>query len=172
MRILFATDGSLHAKAALRTLIQRPWPKHTSVRVISVARPWPLIGDPMFTGAAIYVDHLIQEEHRAEAEVKECQLALLALASDFSVSTAVREGDPVECILEEALAWRADLIVLGAHGKGTLVSMVLGSVARGIADRAPCSVEIVRLSQLQHDVAGDHEQEHSEDLLQRDLRHA
>jgi len=67
-----------------------------------------------------------------------------ASRSDVSVHTAVRGGRAAEAILAEADAWRADLIVVGSHGKGSLERVLLGSVSTAVTARARCSVEVIR----------------------------
>jgi nucleotide-binding universal stress UspA family protein len=47
-------------------------------------------------------------------------------------------------LLDEAAAWKADLIVLGSHGKHGLERLVLGSVSETVAIHAHCSVEVIR----------------------------
>jgi nucleotide-binding universal stress UspA family protein len=49
-------------------------------------------------------------------------------------------------MLDGAAAWRADLIVVGSHGKTGLDRLLLGSVSEHIARHAPCSVEMVRMA--------------------------
>ena len=53
-------------------------------------------------------------------------------------------GDPVASIIEAARGWSADLVVIGSHGRGGVDRAILGSVAEGVARRAPCPVLIVR----------------------------
>jgi nucleotide-binding universal stress UspA family protein len=43
----------------------------------------------------------------------------------------------------EAAEWRADVVVLGTHGRRGLERLVLGSVAEGVARRAPVPVLLV-----------------------------
>jgi nucleotide-binding universal stress UspA family protein len=52
-------------------------------------------------------------------------------------------GNPADEILRCATGMRADVIVLGARRKTTLEQVLKGSVARKVADRAPCPVLIV-----------------------------
>jgi nucleotide-binding universal stress UspA family protein len=49
-------------------------------------------------------------------------------------------------ILDFAKDWKADLIVVGSHGRRGLTRFMLGSVAESIARHAHCSVWIVRKS--------------------------
>jgi len=58
---------------------------------------------------------------------------------------AVRRGNPVEQILEEANSTNADLIVMGTHGQGTLADAMMGSTARRVLRRSSVPVLVVRL---------------------------
>jgi nucleotide-binding universal stress UspA family protein len=61
----------------------------------------------------------------------------------FVTAASLRDGDPRQVIVDYAKECRADLIVLGSHGK-TGVDRMPGSVSDSVARHAPCSVEIVR----------------------------
>lgn len=58
--------------------------------------------------------------------------------------SAVRDGHLRAAIVDEARKWRADLIVLGSHGRTGITRLLLGSVAQSVVSHAPCSVEVVR----------------------------
>jgi len=60
-------------------------------------------------------------------------------------TVVVRRGNPVEQILEEAAASKADLIVMGTHGQGTLADAMMGSTARRVLRRSSVPVLVVRL---------------------------
>lgn len=50
------------------------------------------------------------------------------------IERAVRHGKAAEEIADEALAWGADLIVMGSHGHGKLYRKVMGSVCESVLD--------------------------------------
>ncbi|MEQ4721778.1 universal stress protein [Nonomuraea sp. B19D2] len=54
----------------------------------------------------------------------------------------VQSADPVNALTDASE--RADLLVVGSHGRGALGSMVLGSVSRGVLHHAHCPVAVVR----------------------------
>lgn len=62
---------------------------------------------------------------------------------DLKIETASWTA-PKEVIVDEAGRWRADLVVVGCHGYGSVKRFMLGSVSEAVAIHAPCSVEIVR----------------------------
>jgi nucleotide-binding universal stress UspA family protein len=65
----------------------------------------------------------------------------------FNVTTIAKEGDPKADVIDVAAEWRADLIMLGSHGRKGLDRFLVGSVSEAVALHAPCSVQIVRVSQ-------------------------
>jgi nucleotide-binding universal stress UspA family protein len=56
----------------------------------------------------------------------------------------LEQGDAVREILRVAAAVRADLIVMGTHGRGGLSRLLVGSVAEIVMRNAPCPVLTVR----------------------------
>jgi nucleotide-binding universal stress UspA family protein len=54
------------------------------------------------------------------------------------------EGGPIHEIVAFAERERVDLIVMGSHGRTGLARLLMGSVAEGVARRAPCPVLIVK----------------------------
>ena len=50
----------------------------------------------------------------------------------------------VAAIVERARKWRAQVIVLGSRGRGSLQSALLGSVSRDVMHAADCSVLVVK----------------------------
>lgn len=57
----------------------------------------------------------------------------------------VVDDDARDAILKAARALRADLIVIGTHGRRGLSRVLLGSVAEDVLRRAPCPVLAVRI---------------------------
>jgi len=59
-------------------------------------------------------------------------------------SVELKTGDPRTGIQEAAVRLRADLIVMGTHGRRGVSRLLLGSVAEHVARTAPCPVLLVR----------------------------
>ncbi len=56
----------------------------------------------------------------------------------------IRRGAAITVIEEEIAQWKADLVVVGAHGRGRMERVLLGSVSEGIVNALPCSVLVAR----------------------------
>ncbi len=62
-----------------------------------------------------------------------------------SGTTAVVAGSAADVIVQYAETIKAELIVVGTHGRSGLARLTLGSTAASVIESAPCSVLIVRL---------------------------
>ena len=143
MKILLAIDGSPPSEAAIEEIARRPWPTPSTVRILSVIQPYvPPATEIVLAGATLQE---IRERQLSEADglVKRATERITA-PGGLSVETAVVEGDPRTAIVDAADEWRADLIVVGSHGRTGLKRLMLGSVAQSVVAHAHCSVEIVR----------------------------
>lgn len=132
MRVLVASDGSPSARGAADLALSFPWPAGARVRG-AVA-----LGRAGWLGTQ-YRAAMIRELH-AQAEDLDRQLARRwPQAQVFEL-----HDSPAEAILNEARRFRADAIVLGWRGHGTFERLLAGSVSRAVAERAKCSVVVVR----------------------------
>ncbi len=59
-------------------------------------------------------------------------------------STEILFGNPARCIVTAATTNDADLIVMGTHGRGPVLHIVMGNVAERVVRTAPCPVLTVR----------------------------
>ena len=84
-----------------------------------------------------------------DAQRKWSEEALEARAGDLrqrgiKASWRLQAGVPFEAIVKVAEEERADLIVIGTHGRSGLNRVLLGSVAERVIRLAPCPVLTVR----------------------------
>ena len=64
--------------------------------------------------------------------------------ADVTITTEVLFGNPAKSIVEAAQVHQADLIVMGTHGHGAVMHVLLGNVAERVVRMAPCPVLTVR----------------------------
>lgn len=62
----------------------------------------------------------------------------------FDVEQRILVGTPAEEIVNEAKKEQVGVIVMGAHGKGVIEEIIIGSVSEKVLRRAPCPVLILR----------------------------
>lgn len=84
----------------------------------------------------------LEEHHRGRLDV-----ALAGWSAKFSEVTVhprLRRAMPVEAVVAEAEADKAQLIVVGSRGHGGFVGLLLGSVSQGLLHRdRPCPLVVV-----------------------------
>ncbi len=71
------------------------------------------------------------------------QRELWPLISSRSVEKVVRHGTAVATISQEVTDWRADLLVVGSHGKGWAQRLLLGSVTEQLLNHLPTSLLVI-----------------------------
>lgn len=144
MRILIAYDGSAGAEQSLRLADSVDWPANSTLRIASVIEPTLLfVGAPMTGGLEVpspEVDTQITEyqEELVSAAARSLQSA------DRTVESIVLRGRPATALLDEATRFRADLVMAGSRGRGTITSLLLGSVSAEVVDHARCPVLVSR----------------------------
>ena len=146
MKILLATDGSAHSKAAVKEVANRPFPPKTTVRIISVIDKSALTMhmEPMGSLREYYAEIDQKALKSAENATEYAAKILRQKNPTLTITTIVIEGSPKSVILKEAETFGADLIVVGSHGYGAVERFMLGSVSHAVSLHAKCSVEIVR----------------------------
>jgi nucleotide-binding universal stress UspA family protein len=146
MKILLPIDGSSCSARAIDTVLRDFDPATTEVHVVhaiercaSVPPYLAFAEGPTAAEDALesYADERQREEAKAWRAVERLQLA------GFKVTVDVQVGNAVGVILESAVAWRPDRIVMGSHGRSGLPRLLLGSVARGVRRAAPCTVDVI-----------------------------
>lgn len=154
MKLLIAYDGSEHAKAAIRDLRRSGMPSHGTALVTTVgeAAVSP-VGAPSLDPTAarrsdVFLTHTQTETALAVSEAEKLAQEGAALVSDtlsgWDVTTHVRLGRPAEIIIDNANAWGADLIVVGAQGRSALGRLLMGSVSQHVATKSERSVLVAR----------------------------
>jgi nucleotide-binding universal stress UspA family protein len=145
MNVLIGVDESPFSAAAVEFVKGMPWPKGTRVRIVSASPPLFAMSG-MDAAMPDVIAELIAQQERHHAGLAERAARSLADAG-FACEDAVVPGDPRSALVEEARRWKADLVVVGSHGRSGIKRMVLGSVAAHVASHAPCSVLIVKQPQ-------------------------
>ncbi len=141
MRILLALDDSKSSEEALSVVARQIRSEGSEVRILHVLQPITLSAPPQMSSD--YTPELQELGKRAKELLERAAKSLRE--AGFKAETLLKKGDIRGTILDEAAEWKADLIVLGSHGKGGAQRFLLGNVAESVARHAPCSVEIVRV---------------------------
>lgn len=106
------------------------------VRLVAVM---PVVGG--YVTEFLPADFETQVERQTEGKLKELA-ATAGLAAD-KCSSSIKIGSVYHEVVDEAVSWKADLIVVSSH-RPSMATYLIGSNAAKIVRHAPCSVLVVR----------------------------
>ena len=135
-KILVPTDGSKTAQKAGRYAVDLAKQLNASIIVLSVFDRSSTMGWASYDSIAApqvleSIESYLQEAAKKHGEA----VKKLCDKHGIQSKTILTTGHPVEDIVKEARRSKADLIVMGSHGRSALAAAVLGSVAYGVIHR-------------------------------------
>jgi nucleotide-binding universal stress UspA family protein len=145
-RVLAATDGSLHADAALRFLARLPLPPSAEVRVCAVTEtpPPPALIPPPGRDRWQRLLPLVAELERRAALQSIAKAQGLMAALSCRIQSSLRIGNPAHELADEVNRWVPDLLVMGARGRTSGPDTALGSVAEAVLRATRCPTLVAR----------------------------
>jgi nucleotide-binding universal stress UspA family protein len=142
-RILVPIDGSATSERALQEAIKLVDGK-AQLRLIYVIEATY----PLDSVAYALIDHAaLQDATRKTGERALAQAAEKVQRSGMTAETALLDvpAERVSAVIDsDALNWKADLIVIGTHGRSGLNRLLLGSVAEEVVRGTSLPVLLVR----------------------------
>lgn len=141
-RILHPSDFSRASSAAFKKAVEMAKSNRGELLLVHVLNPViPVAGDG-YVSPKMYEE--IAASNRAWAQKELNKLVAKAKASGVRAKAAVLEGSAHDQIVRFARSKRADLLVLGTHGRSGIAKLFLGSVAGRVVAAASCPVLTVR----------------------------
>jgi nucleotide-binding universal stress UspA family protein len=133
--IVLAYDGSKFSNKALQEAISLAKSSGGSLLILSVVD----ITDEFESEAPGLTDKMTGKL------LKLAQKALeKTVAAGVKAKVEVHVGDAYEMIVEISKKKKADIIVMGSHGRTGLTRLLMGSVTSRVIGHAPCSVLVVK----------------------------
>lgn len=141
-RILFATDLSKASAKAFATAMTLTKVNRATMTIVHVVTPLSPLA-PELSNRIETVEEL-DIEMRRWARRQVTKLTEKAKKAGLRAAGVIMEGDPARQIVRAARSKRADLVVLGTHGRTGFTRFFVGSVAGRVVATAPCPVLTVR----------------------------
>jgi nucleotide-binding universal stress UspA family protein len=132
-KILVPSDGSKTAKKAAMYAVDLAKQLKAAIIILSVIDKRSLIAQTIQAAEAPRhtiepIDYYLKEA----AEVFTGEIKKLCDKNGIASKISIKTGHPAEVIVKEAKRSKADLIVMGSHGRSALSAAVLGSVSYGV----------------------------------------
>jgi nucleotide-binding universal stress UspA family protein len=133
--IVLATDGSKYSAAAAERAIAFAKSYGGELKVLSVVD----VPSEFYADAPQAVEDLVRKAKGFVADVKK-----QAEAAGVSAETFVVEAEAYQAVNNLAQEQKANMIVLGSHGRTGLRRLLMGSVTEAVIGHASCPVLIVK----------------------------
>ena len=133
--IVFATDGSKYSAAAAERAIAFAQSYGGELKVISVVD----VPSEFYAEAPQAVEDLVRKAKGFVADVKN-----KAEAAGVPAETFVGESEAYQAVNRLAQEQKADMIILGSHGRTGLRRLLMGSVTESVIGHATCPVLVVK----------------------------
>lgn len=130
--------------------------RHALVRAVDLARRYEVPRVVLLHVAEVIerladpgtpdVAWMLEWNRYEEVEAVKVRKAAEAATAEHGIEVVAdfRSGRPWREIVNGARELRADLLVLGSHGRGALERVLMGSVTEKVIRHAPCTVVVVR----------------------------
>lgn len=157
MKLLIAYDGSDSADSALDDLTHAGLPATGEALVITVAEVWlppppPSAAEVVELAAQAKGPLALERKYMASSQVVLDADKLAARAAErfqakfpnWKVNHEAVWGSPTWELFSRAEEFKADLILVGSHGRSAVGRFFLGSISQWLLNEARCSVRIAR----------------------------
>jgi len=135
-KILVPTDGSKPAKKSVEYAAELAKQVGAGITLLSVIDKSSLVPQSIpVVAAPTRLMEPIENFLRRAAGVYIQEAEKICRNYEIQTKTVIRTGHPVEEIIKEAQKSKADLIIIGSHGKSALKAAVLGSVTFGVISK-------------------------------------
>ena len=139
-KILVPIDFNEGSEKAVTYAVDLARSLQASITVMN-AYEYPVYGFP--DGALVATAEVAAQISQGSQEALDAAVSRLK-DSGVTVDKVLREGLPWEEIVKVATEGKADLIVMGTHGRHGLARAFLGSVAERVLRTATCPVLVIR----------------------------
>jgi nucleotide-binding universal stress UspA family protein len=141
-RILFASDFSKASGKAFTTALTMAKANRATLTILHVIVPFTPIIPEQYINTQTWEQ--IDSQARRWSQQQLARLTEKAKKAGVRVAGLLLEGDPAQKIARAARSKRADLLIVGTHGRTGLTKFFVGSVAGRVVATAACPVVTVR----------------------------
>jgi nucleotide-binding universal stress UspA family protein len=140
--ILYASDFSTASRRAFATAVTMAKTLDARLTIVHAIAPMIVTAPEQYVDAVTVEQLRIQERQWGARQVK--RLADRAKKAGVRAAALLLDGDPGEQVVRASRSKRADIIVVGTHGRRGFSKFLLGSVAGRVVATATCPVVTVR----------------------------
>jgi len=141
-RIMAAVDGSETAERGLNEAIRLAQDQKAKLAIAHVIDLVIVYGAGQFPGA--YIEATREVAQQTIARARKMAMDAGVDAEIFAPEIVTSGYHVADTIAQVARDWKADLLVVGTHGRRGVSRLLIGSVAERIVRLAPCPLLLIR----------------------------
>jgi nucleotide-binding universal stress UspA family protein len=146
-RVVIGFNNTPGSFAAVNAVVSRRWSVSPEIRLVMIADPlFPLIPGRAFHMVPNWSQEAIDRGESSWTTLLAAPALRKLSTAGLSAKLFVYSGNPRMIMTREAEAWGATSLFVGANSFPDIQGNSLGTVALAVADRASCSVEVIRSS--------------------------
>lgn len=139
-RILVPVDGSSTSNLALKEAIGLVRGRQSRLRIVHVVDAINFTGDTIIDAA-----ELLRESGRRILRKAETRARNAGITAEVKLLESQTFSDRIsDVVARDVATWRADVVVMGTHGRRGFNRMLLGSVADGVVRTSRVPVLLIR----------------------------
>lgn len=138
MKILVAVDGSGYSTKALDYLLARPEFAGATLHLAHVSLPVPP------RAAAVVGAEIVAAQHAHDHDEALSEARRRLAAGNRPATEVLRVGMPAQELAQIANEGGYDLVVMGSHGQGAILGLLMGSVVSKVLATVSVPLLIVR----------------------------
>lgn len=143
-RILAAVDGSDTSTSVLNEAINLSKASGSVIRIVTVVDEYMGYAEGIAIDLEAYAAS-IREHGKSILKQMEAVAAKAGVVPETCLIEVNKEPDVIpESIVEDAARWKADVIVIGTHGRRGFSRLLLGSVAESVVRLASMPVLLIK----------------------------
>lgn len=159
MKVVVGLEDELYGNAIIDFIGSQKWAPGTEFELVHALELQPVfeeVGDLCCLEAE---NVLRQRTSAAQKLLMDLDLRLLKLVPDAQTEQKLVFGGAKVKLLDEVEHLKAELLIVGSHGRKGFSRFLLGSVSTALLSHAPCSVLIVKIptetgSEDSHELTG------------------
>lgn len=143
-KVLIAIDGSTHSDKIIDYgvfLAKKMQAEIGVVHINEIPMAAPFMVDPLSNEPSTMIMEVMQAQESANKEL--FKYIQKKWGSEIPLHTYTKVGKPKDEILAVANEYKADLLILGTHGRAGFDHFISGSVAEDVVRKSTCPVLII-----------------------------
>jgi nucleotide-binding universal stress UspA family protein len=147
MKVVLGIEDKAHGEAIVQFISKHKWASDAQFRLVHVIDTnSEMVGEVASPQSSTRLD---ARKHAVQDLLRTIERRLLTALPGVHTEQKIEYGSPKDGLLQQVETWKADLLIVGTHGRTGINRFLMGSVSMDVLSTAPCSVLVVKEAAMQ-----------------------